>query len=185
MLAPGCSERAGDKAPTGHLACAECTAASSHGPCTLWGGEAPHGQALSAVSGVNALVSASSSVDQAGGTSAASVPRGPQCSLPSKLVLSPLSPCGNGKKQNHPQSQNCDGEQMELTAKPVFLPEGWERGSTWQIPPGTQCFPDAHTRPEVSLNPGKLRSLRARETRGPFFYLWSDHYSIVSPSDLL
>lgn len=75
----------------------------------------PRGQALSAVSGVNTLVSASSSVDQAGGTSAASVPRGPQCSLPPKLVLSPLSPCGNGKKQNHPQSQNCDGEQMELT----------------------------------------------------------------------
>ena len=102
MLASGCSERADDKAPTGHLAYAERTAASLHVPGTLWGGEAPHSQAPSAVGGVNTLVVASSSVDQAGSTSAASVPRGPQCSFPPNFVLPPLSPCGNGKKQNHP-----------------------------------------------------------------------------------
>ncbi|CAM9477073.1 unnamed protein product [Rangifer tarandus platyrhynchus] len=55
-------------------------------------GEAPRCQAPSAVGGVNTLVSASSSVDQAGSTSAASVPGGPQCSFPPKFVLSPLSP---------------------------------------------------------------------------------------------
>lgn len=64
---------------------------------------------------------------------------------------------------------------------PIFLPEGWKRGSAWPIPPGTQRFPDAHTGPEVSLNWGSCTSLRTQEIRGPFFYLRSDSYSIGAP----